>query len=120
MSLSILIVDDQAYAREVVARIARAFGHEVMTAEGGHAALDCVGETHFDVAIIDRRMPDMDGAALALNLRATAAAMRLIAFSGDHPDDVLPGLFDAVLQKPVDAATLARTLLRVSTDRAAA
>lgn len=78
--------------------------------DGGHAALDAVATSTFDVAVIDRRMPDMDGVALAVALRAMPCPPRLIALSGDDPADMLPGLFDAVLQKPVDARALARAV----------
>lgn len=109
-SLKVLIVDDHAFSREVVARIASALGHRVTSVDGGHAALEAAAADHFDVAIIDRRMPDMDGTAVALAMRAHSRHPRLVALSGDDPADMLPGLFDIVLQKPVEAAVLARAL----------
>jgi len=109
-SLSVLVVDDHHMAREVISRMAGAMGHQVTAVDGGHAALEAAASTHFDVAVIDRRMPDMDGVAVAIALRAEEKHPRLIALSGDDPSEMLPGLFDAVLQKPVDAAVLARAL----------
>lgn len=109
-SLSVLVADDHAYSREVVSRIATALGHKVTTVEGGHAALEAVSATEFDVAIIDRRMPDMDGAAVAIAMKAHPRHPRLVALSGDDPGDMLPGLFDVVLQKPVEAAVLAKAI----------
>ena len=108
--LKVLVADDHAYSREVVSRMASALGHQVTTVEGGQAALEAVAAHAFDVAVIDRRMPDMDGAAVALALKAHAVHPRLVALSGDDPADMLPGLFDVVLQKPVDVAVLARAL----------
>lgn len=108
--LKVLVADDHAYSREVVSRMASALGHQVTAVEGGHAALEAVAADDFDVAVIDRRMPDMDGAAVALALKAHAVHPRLVALSGDDPADMLPGLFDVVLQKPVDVAVLARAL----------
>ena len=109
-SLKVLIADDHAIAREVVARIASALGHEVTSVDGGHAALEAAAVNDFDVAVIDRRMPDMDGAAVAIAMKAHARHPRLVALSGDDPADMLPGLFDVVLQKPVEASVLARAL----------
>ncbi|KAF0136521.1 MAG: two-component hybrid sensor and regulator [Xanthobacteraceae bacterium] len=109
-SLKVLIADDHAFSREVVARIASALGHQVTSVDGGHAALEAVAAASFDVAVIDRRMPDMDGAAVAIAMKAHPGHPRLVALSGDDPADMLPGLFDVVLQKPVDAAVLARAL----------
>jgi CheY-like chemotaxis protein len=110
MSLSVLIADDHVFSREVVARIASALGHSVTAVEGGHAALEAASSHHFDVAVIDRRMPDMDGVAVALALKAHGRHPRLVALSGDDPSDMLPGLFDVVLQKPVEATVLAKAL----------
>jgi CheY-like chemotaxis protein len=109
-SLRVLIADDHAFSREVVARIASALGHQVTSVEGGHAALEAAALTDFDVAVIDRRMPDMDGAAVAIAMKSHARHPRLVALSGDDPADMLPGLFDVVLQKPVEASVLARAL----------
>jgi CheY-like chemotaxis protein len=108
--LRVLIADDHAFSREVIARIASALGHEVTAVDGGHAALEAVAGQVFDVAVIDRRMPDMDGAAVAIALKAHPVHPRLVALSGDDPADMLPGLFDVVLQKPVEAAVLAKAL----------
>lgn len=109
-SLRVLIADDHAFSREVVARIASALGHQVTSVEGGHAALEAAALNDFDVAVIDRRMPDMDGAAVAIAMKSHPRHPRLVALSGDDPADMLPGLFDVVLQKPVEAAVLARAL----------
>lgn len=109
--LRVLIADDHAFSREVVTRIATALGHEVTAVDGGHAALEAVAGRDFDVAVIDRRMPDMDGAAVAIAMKSHARHPRLVALSGDDPADMLPGLFDVVLQKPVEAAVLARALI---------
>lgn len=109
-SLKVLIADDHAFSREVVARIASALGHEVTSVDGGHAALEAAAVHEFDVAVIDRRMPDMDGAAVAIAMKAHPRHPRLVALSGDDPADMLPGLFDIVLQKPVEASVLARAL----------
>ncbi|MGQ3356161.1 MAG: response regulator [Phreatobacter sp.] len=109
-SLRVLIADDHAISREVVARIASALGHQVTSVEGGHAALEAAATHDFDVAVIDRRMPDMDGAAVAIAMKSHPRHPRLVALSGDDPADMLPGLFDVVLQKPVEASVLARAL----------
>ena len=110
MPLSVLIADDHPFSRDVVARIATALGHSVTTVDGGQAALDAASVAHFDVAVIDRRMPDMDGVAVALALKSHGAHPRLVALSGDDPADMLPGLFDVVLQKPVEATVLAKAI----------
>lgn len=110
MPLQVLIADDHAPVRAVVARILSALGHQVTEVDGGIAAIEAAHDRHFDVAVIDRRMPDLDGAAVALALRAHHPHPRLVALSGDDPSDMLPGLFDVVLQKPVDALRLGRAM----------
>ncbi len=72
----ILIAEDEASLRDLVARALTLDGHEVKTANDGAEALDILmnGEGSFELLLTDIRMPVMDGIALAL------AAAR------DHPD----------------------------------
>lgn len=56
----ILIADDDAMVRSTVSKILEMFGHQVVAADGGKAAVQLVDDT-FDVVILDINMPDMDG-----------------------------------------------------------
>jgi two-component system, sensor histidine kinase and response regulator len=57
----LLVVDDDATNRDVLSRRLVRQGHEVHTASSGREALQLLGETPFEVVLLDIMMPDMDG-----------------------------------------------------------
>ena len=60
----VLIVDDNATARDILTHMSASLGWHSECAESGAAALELLGQTgvsHFDVILMDWRMPDMDG-----------------------------------------------------------
>ncbi len=58
---SILVIDDERGMREGVKRILTPRGHRVQTAETGTEALDILRSHAIDLALVDLKMPDMDG-----------------------------------------------------------
>jgi PAS domain S-box-containing protein len=62
----LLIVDDNSTNREILVRQSQAWGMYPVAVESAPAALDLLAEdNHFDLAILDMQMPDMDGLDLA-------------------------------------------------------
>jgi CheY-like chemotaxis protein/anti-sigma regulatory factor (Ser/Thr protein kinase) len=57
----VLIVDDEASIREVLAELLSAEGLNVQTAGDGHQALELIKKDHFDLIITDIRMPKLSG-----------------------------------------------------------
>ena len=57
----VLIVDDDADAAEMMAQYLRKAGHKVRSVPNGREALAALSEDIPDVAIVDVRMPEMDG-----------------------------------------------------------
>jgi len=80
----ILLVDDNADAVELLAKLLQSFGHEVTIAADGPEALEVIGHTPIDIAILDIGLPVMDGYELAANIREQlgAATPHLIALTG--------------------------------------
>jgi len=64
MAYSILLVDDDADSREIVARLLEADGYHVETVPHGAAALDLLARRSYDVILSDMRMPQVTGEAL--------------------------------------------------------
>ncbi|KUG22447.1 response regulator of zinc sigma-54-dependent two-component system [hydrocarbon metagenome] len=60
-NLSILVVDDGQSQREMLRDFLRSEGHTVMEAEEGEKALKTVLGGHFDLILLDYKMPGMDG-----------------------------------------------------------
>src|SRR5205823_234270 len=116
----ILVVDDNATNREIVTRHARSWAMEPVAVERPTAALELIasGEA-FDIAVLDMMMPDMDGLALAGEIRAHRSAeelpLLLLTSLGRLPQAESTNLFSAQLAKPFKASQLYNTLLRLLT-----
>ena len=70
MPATVLIVEDDFDAREVLAILLRFEGFTVITAENGLAGLDTVQTEHVDLMITDVEMPHLDGIEMIRRLRA--------------------------------------------------
>ena len=62
--LHILIVEDGRSQREMLRDFLVSEGHRVMEAENGEAAVQTVAAHHFDLILLDYKMPGMDGLAV--------------------------------------------------------
>jgi two-component system, chemotaxis family, chemotaxis protein CheY len=110
--LTILVVDDDKDASEVLATFLQSHGGYVFRA---HDAIDALAHLEtietIDVVITDLSMPSIDGVELTEAIRANAAhnSMPVIALSGLYKQDVdTTGIFDAFLAKPPDLEELRR------------
>lgn len=105
---SILVVDDNADAADMLAELLRAWGHRVIALHDGSSALQCATEEPPDLALIDIAMPGMDGYTLARKLRSVfpRSTLFLVAVTGfGQPLDIeksRQACFDEHLTKPVD------------------
>ena len=77
MSRTILIVDDHTAFRTIVREVLEADGYDVVgEAPDGRAGLSAALALKPDVVLLDVRLPDMDGFAVALSLAAEATGRR--------------------------------------------
>jgi DNA-binding response OmpR family regulator len=60
-SKTILVVDDDKSILRTFTRILQNNGYEIDAAETGKEAIEKVEKRHFDLALVDVRLPDMDG-----------------------------------------------------------
>lgn len=65
----ILVVDDEAKIRELIARYGKLEGHEITPAENGMQAVELCREHDFDVIIMDVMMPELDGFSAVKEIR---------------------------------------------------
>jgi CheY-like chemotaxis protein len=86
----LLIIDDDADAREVLSKYLGKVGHEVESASSGQQALGCVLARQPDLIILDICMPDLDGAGFLKALRSYLGVQSLpvVVFTG-VPDSPL-------------------------------
>jgi len=116
--LRILVVDDEADAREVMAQTLETHGASVELAESARDALEILEHLRVDVLLADIAMPDEDGYALIRNVRAssvpgvsTIPAAAVTAFTREeHRQQALNSGFQMHLGKPFQPAELVRAV----------
>ena len=119
--LTILVIDDQQFTRDVVAAILRRTGAAVQTAASVREGLQLFLKNEPHLVVCDIAMPEEDGYVFLRAIRGRADAFRttpilaLTAFG--RSEDRLRALdagFDAYLAKPVDPAELAECVQRLA------
>jgi two-component system, NtrC family, response regulator AtoC len=70
MAASILVADDDPVARDLLAEVLTGEGYRVRAADGGQACVRLAEAEPFDLALIDLRMPDLDGLEVLRRLTA--------------------------------------------------
>lgn len=107
----VLIVDDNERNRKLSRDVLREAGLRTLEAATGRQAIVIANERLPDVALIDLRLPDVDGADVARELRGGARTARipLVALSALARIDGDPRLsaFDGYLRKPIDVRAFA-------------
>lgn len=116
----VLLVEDNADAREALRALLELDGYGVEAAADGAGALEIVRARRPDIAVIDIGLPGVDGYEVARRIRGLAVPPpTLIALTGySQPEDrrrAEEAGFDAHLVKPVDPAELTRVLATVRT-----
>jgi DNA-binding response OmpR family regulator len=66
---TILVVDDDKSILRTFTRILQKSGYEIETAETGKEAMEKAEKSHYDLALVDIRLPDMDGTDLLAKLK---------------------------------------------------
>jgi two-component system, OmpR family, phosphate regulon response regulator PhoB len=126
----VLVVDDEPMLRNLLSRLLRMEGYDVIEAEDGQTALDLVEERRPDLVLLDVMLPARDGLDVLGDLRRTSEVpVILVSALGEEADRVL-GLkmgADDYVVKPFSAAELSariesvlrRTALRAAPQPAA-
>jgi len=121
--VSILIVDDESDARELLVAILRDYGADVRAVGSAVAAMDMLNDDgfHADVLVSDVGMPGTDGFALVREIRSQAAgklrhlpAIAVTAYA--NPEDRVRALvagYQNHIPKPVDANALAAAIVQL-------
>ena len=108
----VLIADDEASMRALVARAIAMDGHETVTAQDGAEALEILTRDNgaFDLLLTDIQMPIMDGIALALSAARDFPDLTILLMTGfaDQRERAsnLEALVHDVITKPFSVADL--------------
>jgi PAS domain S-box-containing protein len=114
-SYDILIVEDNAAARETLRFVLELEGHRVEVSAEGLGGVEAAVRQRPDVAFVDIGLPGLDGYEVARRLRAVHGdGVRLFAITGyGQPEDVRRARhagFDGHLTKPVEVEEVLRIL----------
>lgn len=104
--ISILVVDDELSIRESLSGWLQQDGYEVESAADGPSALAKAQETHYDIMLLDVKMPRMDGITVLKNLRESNADTAVVVMTAhgaiqDAVEAMKLGAHDYLL-KPFD------------------
>ena len=106
----VLIVDDDAGVRKVLKRILGAEGYDVEEANDAFQALDALDANPPDAALLDIKMPGMDGLGLMDNLRQRGLEIPIVILTGHGDEFTSSECLEAgaagYLTKPPDRADL--------------
>jgi hypothetical protein len=113
-----LVVDDQFINRTILERQLTPSGVTPVLCRSGAEALEVLAaDGAFDVVITDHQMPEMDGMALLMRLRAAGFTMPVVMLSSNPVaarESDQAGELAAILQKPILRADLYRALQSLS------
>ncbi|MGE0869271.1 MAG: response regulator [Kofleriaceae bacterium] len=109
----VLVIDDEALVRDVLARMIEDLGYRAMTAADGHIGLDIVANSAVDAVIVDLTMPGLNGADVIATLRERRPGLPIVLCTGYDRDRKRPVTADAYLRKPFRLDALQQTLTKV-------
>jgi two-component system response regulator PilR (NtrC family) len=78
----ILVIDDDKGIRESLETVLKEEGYEVDVAENGHEAIRKSEANYYNLALVDLRLPDMDGLKLLTEMMETVPKVVKIIITG--------------------------------------
>ncbi len=110
----ILVVDDEESIRKVLATVLKEEGYAVDTAENGKEAIRRSNAKFYNLALIDIRLPDMDGTKLLIALKETTPKMVKIIVTGyptlQNAVEAVNRGADAYILKPFKMENVLKTI----------
>jgi two-component system, NtrC family, nitrogen regulation response regulator GlnG len=113
----ILVADDEESIRWVLQTTLAGEGHAVEQVETGDAALDALTRDHFDLALVDIKMPGLDGLALLSKVREAGLTTPIVIITAQNTmvnaiEAMKRGAYDYVT-KPFDIEEVRLLVQRV-------
>ena len=107
----ILVVDDNATNRRILALQTAKWGMVVQDTAQPEQAVPLLQKQEFDLAILDMHMPGLDGSMLADRIRRAGLTLPLVLFSSLGRHEAGDKMFAATLAKPLRQSQLFDTLV---------
>jgi DNA-binding response OmpR family regulator len=106
----ILVVEDEDTLREMIVEFLESSDFQTLSAKNGEAAIDVLNSHRVDMAIVDVRMPKIDGLKLLKIIKSARKCFPVILMTGFKIDEeklkILPYPADFYLTKPFDLMVL--------------
>lgn len=102
----VLIVDDQEGVRNLLLETCLILGYEAQATDSGQEALDLVKKNNYKIALIDMKMPGLDGFKTTQRIMKMTEQIRIVMITGfDDNEDHLKEIrathqVVAVMKKP--------------------
>ena len=110
----ILVIDDDESIRKTITMILEEKGYSVDTANSGREAIEKSRVNFYNLALIDIRLPDMEGTKLLPKLRETVPKMVKIIVTGypslQNAVEAVNKGADAYIMKPFNVDTVLKTI----------
>jgi DNA-binding NtrC family response regulator len=110
----ILVVDDDENIRKVLVAILEDEGYIVESVGTAKKAIESTRRKFYNVALIDIRLPDMEGTELLMRMKDTTPRMRKIIITGyptlQNAIDAVNRKANAYIMKPFDVEKVLATI----------
>ncbi len=118
---SILIVDDDSGMTDTLADVFDEMGHTVAVAEDGFAAIDSIKKESYDIALMDIKMPGMNGVETFKEFKKTNPSTKVIMMTAYAVEELIKealreGTFD-VIHKPLDIGKVVELIEEAYNDK---
>lgn len=114
---NILVVDDQEGIRSLLAEMCSLLGYDVETASSGDEALEVAAIRNFNAALIDMKMPGLDGLETLEGLRKLDPNLKMILMTGygeiPQMGEALNKGASKIIHKPFDLADIMNCLSNI-------
>lgn len=107
--MKLLIAEDQLAFQRTILFLIKGWGYKADIVSNGQEALEMANNNCYDICLMDRNMPIMDGFTASIQLRHQSKYFPIILFSGDHDiakEKLLSFGIDDFLPKPCNPEEL--------------
>lgn len=110
----IIIIDDDESIRKILSTILQEEGYTVDTADTGKEGIRKTNENCYNLALIDMKLPDIEGIDLLLKIKDTTPRMRKIIITGfptiQNAMEAVNRRADAFILKPFEMEKVLQTI----------
>ena len=119
-SFHILLVDDDEDLLWCLQSVLGRAGHQLRAVLSGKEAINEVGSSAFDLAIVDAKLPDADGMDVAADIKKKQPHISVILISGYFYEDdttikeaIQEQVIDAFIAKPFDLEDVVQAVMSI-------